>query len=86
MTGLEDARLVLVPRCYQTLRETHRDFQTQPYGFCDASLRAYVAVVYLVIEIEGERIPRLVCLKTKVTPLRELDLNCCQVYCLLDLS
>ena len=74
VTGLEDARLVHVPRCYQTLREPHGELQVQLYGFCDASLRAYAAVVYLVIEIEGERVPQLVCSKTRVAPLRELTI------------
>ena len=33
VTGLEDARLVHVPRCYQTLREPHEELQPQLYGF-----------------------------------------------------
>ena len=74
VTGPEDARLVRVPRCYQTLREPHGELQVQLYGFCDASLRAYAAVVYLVIKMEGERVPLLVCLKTRVAPLRELTI------------
>ena len=74
MTGLEDARLVRVPRCYQTLREPHGELQPQLYGFCDASLRAYTAVMYLVVEMEGERVSRLVCSKIRVAPLRELSI------------
>ena len=74
MTGLKDARLVCAPRCYQTFKEPHGELQAQLYGFFDASLRAYAAVVYLVIEMEGERVPRLVCSKTRVAPLREITI------------
>ena len=74
VTGLEDARLVRVPKCYQTLREPHGELQVQLYGFCDASLRAYAAVVYLVIEMEGERVPQLVSSKTRVAALKELTI------------
>ena len=36
---------------------------------------ANLCFVYLVIEMEGERVPQLVCSKTRVAPLRELTVS-----------
>jgi hypothetical protein len=42
------------------------------HGFCDASERAYAAVIYLVVQTDSERCVRFVASKTRVAPLREL--------------
>jgi hypothetical protein len=44
------------------------------HGFCDASERAYAAVVYLVVQTDSERCVRFVASKTRVAPLRELSI------------
>ena len=76
LSGLTDDRLVRRPRCYRELGSPPVDgkLKAQLYGFCDASLKAYAAVVYLVMETGRERVPRLVCAKTRVAPLKELTL------------
>ena len=40
------------------------------YGFCDASTRAYAAVVYLVLTTDEDQLVRFVAAKTRVAPLR----------------
>ena len=39
-------------------------------GFCDASLEAYAAVVYLLMETENGHSVRFLAAKTRVSPLR----------------
>ena len=39
------------------------------FGFCDASVEDYVAVIYLVPVTAKEATPDLVCSKTHVAPL-----------------
>ena len=43
-------------------------------GFCDASLRAYAAAVYLRIETENNIYSHLFCSKTRVAPLKKLTI------------
>ena len=40
------------------------------YGFCDASKRAYVAVIYLVTRMSTDTYVQLVVSKTRVAPIR----------------
>ena len=40
------------------------------YGFCDASTRAYAAVVYLLLRTETDSVIRFVAAKTRVAPLQ----------------
>ena len=40
-------------------------------GFCDASLRAYAAVVYLLMETETSHSVRFLAAKTRVSPLKK---------------
>ena len=40
------------------------------YGFCDASTRAYAAVVYLLLKTETNSVVRFVAAKTRVAPLQ----------------
>ncbi|XP_057292350.1 uncharacterized protein LOC130615087 [Hydractinia symbiolongicarpus] len=45
------------------------------HGFCDASKRSYAAVVYIIGTLSsGRSIGRIVCSKTKVSPLNELSI------------
>lgn len=65
---LEDIR---IPRWFGTTSKSVR----QIHGFCDASKKAYAAVVYLVAENDG-RPPTtsIIMAKTKVAPLKELTI------------
>jgi hypothetical protein len=40
------------------------------YGFCDASLSAYAAVVYLVVQTDEGRFVKFIVSKTRVAPLQ----------------
>ncbi len=68
-SGLQQGQPMSVSRCY---------FNGIPgdairyclYGFCDASLRAYAAVVYLLVEAETEHTFRFIACKTRVSPLK----------------
>ena len=40
------------------------------YGFCDASIKAYAAVIYLVLKTGTESVVRFVAAKTRVAPLQ----------------
>ncbi|XP_057292572.1 uncharacterized protein LOC130621287 [Hydractinia symbiolongicarpus] len=45
------------------------------HGFCDASKRSYAAVVYIIGTLSsGRSVGRIVCSKTKVSPLNELPI------------
>ena len=39
------------------------------YGFCDASTKAYAAVVYLVLKTDTQNVVHFVAAKTRVAPL-----------------
>lgn len=43
-------------------------------GFCDASLRAYTAVVYLQFETKTNTYSHLLCSKTRVAPLKKVTI------------
>ena len=59
---------VSVPRCYILL--DHKIVSQQLHGFCDASKRAYAAVLYLRIEYQNGHVSVcVVCSKTRVAPL-----------------
>ena len=69
-TGLEEAQPISIPRCYL-------DGVSDPLvsctlcGFCDASLKAYAAMVYLLLETKNGCAVRFVAAKTRVSPLKE---------------
>lgn len=77
ISGLSSDGTIHIPRCYQNLNGTYsadKEVQGQLYGFCDASLKAYAAVVYVVTGEGEERVSRLVCAKTRVAPLKQLTI------------
>ena len=65
---LESDQIVRVPRCYHPLG-------TNPIrrlcGFCDASTKAYAAVVYLITHTNEGTSAQLVCSKTRVAPIKD---------------
>ena len=60
--GLLEAPTISIPRCCT---------QQADCGFCDASLGAYAAVVYLLVETEKKHAVRFLAAKTRVSPLRK---------------
>ncbi len=65
VSDLGGAHPIRIPRRYLTGEEP-----TSLFGFCDASMQAYAAVVYLVFETEGSRVVSFVAAKTGVAPLK----------------
>lgn len=59
-----------IPRWYST----HATQKMDIVGFCDASERAYGAVVYLRTRLNSEIRASLVCAKTKVAPIKTLTI------------
>ena len=71
---LRDAKPVVVPRCLYSTTSQH----TQPatlVGFCDASSKAYAAVVYLRFESEAHQFNvKFVAAKTRVAPVGSMTI------------
>ena len=66
---LLEPRPFLTPRCYlKGIREQVISYSL--CGFCDASLKAYAAVVYLLMETPFGRYTRITASKTRVSPLK----------------
>ena len=63
---LKGAKLITIPRCVYHSTSLGR---SRLVGFCDASGKAYAAVVYLQIEDEGAAKVRFLASKTRVTPV-----------------
>ena len=70
LKGLKDAQSVRVPRCFFS-GVKGKVLSTSLQGFCDASVNAYAAVVYLRIETAEETYLKCVTSKTRVAPLVE---------------
>ena len=69
VTDLQRGRPFSIPRCY--LSEVEEDGVSYSLcGFCDASSRAYAAVVYLVLQSDAKTIVQFVAAKTRVAPLQ----------------
>lgn len=73
VNDLKASRPITLPRCYF---DNARDGMTTYclYGFCDASITAYAAVVYLVEEAHGCKCSSFVASKTRVVPLKTLTI------------
>ena len=70
LKSLKEAEPIRVPRCYffSVAGEVQ---STSLQGFCDASINAYAAVVYLKIEMADKTYLKFVTSKTRVAPLVE---------------
>lgn len=56
-------------------RRLHLNARSELHGFCDASERAYAAVIYLLSDNdEGDRQVTIITAKTKVAPLKQVSL------------
>ena len=67
--SLCEAKPFGIPRCYLN-GVTEPVISYRLHGFCDASLKAYVAVVYLVVETISGRQVRILASKTSVSPIK----------------
>ena len=70
LKSLKEAEPIKMPRCY-FVGVAGRVRSTSLQGFCDASVNAYTAVVYLKIETADETFLKFVTSKTRVAPLVE---------------
>lgn len=70
-SSLEEGQSISIPRCYfdSVLEQPVR---CTLCGFCDASLKAYAGVVYLLLETRTGFSVRFVAAKTRVSPLQKL--------------
>jgi hypothetical protein len=71
--SLKEAPTFSIPRYFLT-GTNGQVISYHLHGFCDASERAYAAVIYLVVQTDSERYVRFVASKTRVAPLRELTI------------
>ena len=70
---LDDFRKAIpisIPRSYHHRSESLSHSTHALHGFCDASTKAYAAVVYLVIQSEGRTAVEFVASKSRVAPLQ----------------
>ena len=71
-----------IPRSYIS----HQPESARPAGFCDASTKAYAAVVYLRLEHDTTVYVRLVATKTRVAPLKGMTIPRLELLCALLLA
>lgn len=57
---------ITLPRCMRNVTQK----KCRLYGFCDASTKAYAAVIYLVREAEDHKYSSFIVAKTRVAPLK----------------
>ena len=70
VSDLEGAKSISIPRPYlDKIPEEVVSYKL--CGYCDASLTAYAAVVYLLLETESGAYVRFVACKTRVSPLKK---------------
>ena len=68
MDALEDFAL----QCFITECDAVKH---EKYCFTDASMHAYAAIIYLVLQsVTGERISHLIAAKSKVAPIKTISL------------
>ena len=68
LSSLQGPESLVIPRCYfSDIPDCSKSVRL--IGFCDASTKAYAAVVYLRIEGEAQVCVRFVAAKTRVAPL-----------------
>ena len=83
--ALQSADSITVSWCYQ-MTITGMCQTARLIGFCDASSKAYAAVIYLRIEVDNNVNVTFVAAKTSVTPIRSVSIPrlellstlCCQ--------
>uniref|UniRef100_A0A1X7UBY6 Reverse transcriptase domain-containing protein n=1 Tax=Amphimedon queenslandica TaxID=400682 RepID=A0A1X7UBY6_AMPQE len=56
------------------------------HGFCNASLKAYAAIIYLVVRTEVGHLTKLLCSKTRVAPIKSITIHQLELLSALLLS
>ena len=69
LSGLEQSRTLCIPRCYFDSFTGTTSCTCTLIGFCDASQKAYAAVIFLRMWAADQCVTRLVASKMRVTPL-----------------
>ena len=69
VSGLQEMQSFVIPRCYLNGTVDGEVTSSKFCGFCDASCKAYAAVVYLLETSAGRQV-RFVASKTRVAPLK----------------
>ena len=67
---LQQSQLITIPRCYLPDIQQHVT-SYHLTGFCDASMGAYAAVVYLLVKSDVQAQIRFVAAKTRVAPMQQ---------------
>ena len=70
-SSLEEGQSISIPRCYFD-GVLEQPVRCTLCGFCDASLKAYAGVVYLLLETRTGFSVKFVAAKTRVSPLQKL--------------
>ena len=75
-SDLQQFNPIKIPRCYQTRAITEGNAVTSfsLQGYCDASKKAYAAVVYLQMEDVNGVYNQFVCSKTRVAPVKKISI------------
>ena len=85
VTDIREAPAMSLPRCYLA-GVTEPLITTTLYGFCDASTKAYAAVIYLQLITKSQIIVRFVAAKTRVAPVKQQSIPRMELLSALVLS
>ena len=85
VTDVRQAPALSLPRCYLT-GITEPLISTTLYGFCDASTKAYAAVIYLQLITESQVFVRFVAAKTRIAPIKQQSIPRLELLSALVLS
>ncbi|KAL5491930.1 hypothetical protein EMCRGX_G017306 [Ephydatia muelleri] len=69
LSSLEKSQSLCIPRCYFNNFTSSTSCTCSLVGFCDASQKAYAAVIFLRMRMADQCVTRLVASKTRVAPL-----------------
>ena len=77
---LQSTEVVTIPRCVYHGFNTTRPVYFNLVGFCDASSKAYDAVVYARMQDDSRFIVEFLSAKTKVTPISGSSIPCLELF------
>ena len=70
ITEFQEAQPISIPRCY--LHGVYQEVESYSlHGFCDASIGAYAAVVYLLMKMDTNHYVKFITSKTRVSPIHD---------------
>jgi len=65
---------ITLPQCYSVGIVGSQEATVSLKGFCDASLKAYAAAVYIEYHTGTEVTRRFICAKSRITPLKKISI------------